>query len=188
MSIRKPAVVSLLLCLAAAGWLAADPAEPEAPPIMNEAEDLIAARERIGKELIIVVADSDRPVPERHEAATLLGQLQYPPAIDALIQHVDLVDPASEVSEVRIDLARPIPLALADYGNAATPQIVDAYLAERDQGRRHLLYFAIQRGNTADVALRYLRGGEPPDGDDNEARLKRQNMQELERRLEQLAR
>jgi hypothetical protein len=111
------------------------------------------------------------------------------PGIRVLIAHVDLVDPEHLRSEIRPDLSYPITLALADYGDAAIPQIVDAYLSERDQTRKGLLAYAIRygdrgrHGERVKVALRYLRGTEPPT---KEEWLKAQNMKSLEERLKHL--
>jgi hypothetical protein len=102
------------------------------------------------------------------------------PAIDLLVQHVNLTDPAYVSSEPRPDLQCPLMVALAAFGNAAVPQIVETFLAERNQQRQSMLFYAIRIGKTTDVALRYLRGTEPPDEKDW---LKKQNMEELEKKL-----
>jgi hypothetical protein len=147
---------------------------------MNEAEQLVLTQERIGKRLMAIVADPEKPVPERHEAARLLGKLQYLPAIAVLIRHVDLADPSYESSEERPDLQYPVTVAIAAYGSAAVPHIVDAFVAEREHLRQLLLFLSIRYGKTTDVALRYLRGLEPPDEKDW---LRKQNMEGLKKKL-----
>ena len=146
----------------------------------GEAESLVLARNRLGANLTSILRDSEQPVAERHEAARLLAKLQYMAVISDLIRHIDLVDPSYVSSEERPDLQFPVMMALAAYGNAAVPQIVDAFLAERNHQRQTLLFYAIRFGKTTDVALRYLRGTEPPDEKDW---LKKQNMEELEKKL-----
>lgn len=158
--------------------------EPGSEAIAKEAENLIRARKRVGEQLTITVDSSDLPIKNRQAAARLLGELQYIPALDDLIRNVDLVDPAHKSLEERPDLAYPVTTALAAFGNAAVPQIVDAYLAERNQQRQMLFAYAIRFGRTTDVALRYLRGTEPPRDDDW---LKKQNIEALKEQLEWLA-
>jgi hypothetical protein len=148
--------------------------------VMKEADDLVSTRNRIGANLTSILRDSEQPVAERHEAARLLGKLQYMPAVAVLVQHVELVDPTYVSSEVRPDLACPVMMALATYGNAAVPQVVDAFLAERNQQRQFLLFLAIRFGKTTDVAIRYLRGTEPAEERDW---LKKQNFDDLEKKL-----
>lgn len=166
------------------------PAQPDPADVRKEAEQCVASRERIGERLAAIVADGEEPVAKRHEAARWLGKLQYPPAIDVLIQRIDLVDPTHIESEPRPDLAYPLMMTLAGYGKAAVPQIVDAYLAERSQERQALLAYAIRfsdgrrHGENIAAAQRYLRGTEPPD---KENRLKTQNRAALEQKLKWLA-
>jgi hypothetical protein len=147
---------------------------------MKDAEELVLSRNRIGANLTSILRDSEQPVAARHDAARLLGKLQYAPAIKDLIKHVDLVDPSHKSLEERPDLAYPVMTAIAACENAAVPQIVDAFLAERNHQRQSLLFLATRFGKTTDVALRYLRGTDPPDEKDW---LKKQNIEQLEKKL-----
>jgi hypothetical protein len=164
--------------------------------VVKEAKKLIVTRERVGKELIAIVDDVNhsvdeliRSIMERLEAARLLGKLQYQPAIDVLIRHVDLADPTYVASESRLDRAYPITLALANYGPAAIPKVVDSCLLERNGARRFLLRLSIRladqgrNGENISIALRYVRGIEPPDEKDS---LRRQNLEEIEKGLKSL--
>lgn len=157
------------------------PTQRDAKSVMTEAQELALGRERIGKRLMAVVADPEQPVVERQEAARLLGKLQYAPAIEVLIRHVDLVDPLYFSSEPRPDLQYPLMMALAAYGNAAVPQIVDHVASERNQLRRSLFFLCIHyHGKTTDVALRYLRGMKLEIEMDP---MKTQNLESLEKNL-----
>src|SRR5262245_16559411 len=107
--------------------------EPPVPSLFTRTEKLITEREQLGDELIKVVENSDQPIKYRHQAMLLLGWMQYAPAIPILIEHIQLSDPDYVSSEPRPDLEYPAIQALADFGNSAVPQILEAAITTRDQ-------------------------------------------------------
>lgn len=161
------AILPILLCAAGMGFTANDEEgnyllqrKRDVEVTMKLAQELVQERALLGARLVGVVADKSQPYNERHRAGELLAKLHYLPAIDVLIQYVDLADPTYVSFETRWDLAFPLVGALAAFGDAAVPKIVDACAREENQERRILLAFAIQYGKTKAVAVRYIRGME----------------------------
>lgn len=90
-------------------------------------------------------------------AAKVLGQMQYLPAIPVLIKHIRLDDrTVTLISDSGDGFASQE--ALVEYGDAAVPQIVDAYL--NDTGRSLSLHFvsAMSSGRPREVASAYFLG------------------------------
>jgi hypothetical protein len=134
----------------------------ESEALLEDAEKLIRARDRLGAQLDVLLADESTSVYVRIRAAQLLGRLQYSRAISTLIRNADLYPP--EISEL---IAPPVAEALAEYGDAAVPQIVEACLDEdlflisggTKSGRSLFpLYHALRKGGTLQTARRYALG------------------------------
>ena len=115
--------------------LAQGKAKAPPPPEFAEAEAALKAVEAIGPKLVALLDDEKRPVAQRIEAATWLGRLRYAPAIPTLIQHIQLYDP-----EMPIDAGSDFPCqdALIDFGDAAVPSLVDAYMAVNERGEERV--------------------------------------------------
>lgn len=136
--------------------------------LFDDGDKVVQLRDELSAQLEAVLADETSPgsqgpsVEERYRAAELLGRLQYTPAIPTLIRHVDLLPVAfSEPPLPRVADA------LALYGDAAVPQIVDACLKEdlfviaggiRANRGLFPLYYAIRKGETFETARTYARG------------------------------
>jgi hypothetical protein len=134
----------------------------EAEALCAKAETLIRERDQLGVQLDAVLADEDSPLEVRIRAAQLLGRLQYSPAIPTLIRYAHLYP-----LFVRELIPPPVGGALADYGDAAVPQIVEAVLEENRslisggvQSGRSLLtfYLALRSGGTMETARTYALG------------------------------
>ncbi len=92
------------------------------------------------------------------EAANFLGILKYPPAIPILIKHVELVSIGIGYTEGDPDANHVVKRALGEYGNAAVPAVIEAYLDTADSNRRAFLQGAIESGRTHKFASTYLDG------------------------------
>jgi hypothetical protein len=134
-----------------------------------EAERLAAQRDELGAKLNALLDDADASIHARLRAATLLGELQYAPAIPTLIRHRDVTPRIADIP--------PVTFALGQYGDAAVPQIVETFLNEElfvspvgvSRGRHSFrLYGAIMVGNTFDTVLTYARGIAATEHDDAE--------------------
>jgi len=133
----------------------------------SDAEELSKEVKRLGARLIKIVADDKQPPESRVKAARLLGELKFAPAIPTLINNISLVDRSLDgISGSEGDPLVCL-IALQSFGNAAVPQIVDAYLDEPDpiknvsrneDIRRHLLLAAIGGGSTSRVATTHYLG------------------------------
>lgn len=122
------------------------------------ADRLIADRETIGSDLVAILADEQAQVLSRLQAADRLGKLQYLPAIPALVRYIDLTPRHFEVGPP------PAARALAIYGDAAMPALVQEYLKVgitytfTGFRRQHAILYAIGEGKTAETAQTYARG------------------------------
>lgn len=168
----------LVLSLSAIGW---GQKHSDASTQLANAAKVAAERVRLGEQLTTILADQNAPVKDRHEAARLLGELQYAPAIDLLIQQIELVDPVGIGTTSNPSGSYPLVLSLGAYGAGAIPQMVDAYLSERNSQIQTKIFWAIRGGKTTTVARRYLLGIEPPTEDDW---LRKQNIDQLRELLD----
>ena len=77
---------------------------------------------RVGGELMRILQDGQKPVPDRVRAARLLGKLQYVLAIPLLADQVELVDPEDENN---VPKRHPLPCAFAleNFGVCAALEI-----------------------------------------------------------------
>jgi len=114
----------------------------------------------LGPKLIEVLDNPNASITDRLKAATLLGRLKYPPGIPVLIKYAGLFDKFKITSDGPdyncID-------ALAEYGDAAVPAVVDAFLATSpdDQIPEHWLLSVVNDGKLGKVALPYCKGLAP---------------------------
>ena len=126
----------------------------------DDAERIVQQIEVLGPKLINVLEDPKMSVSDRFQAAQLLGKLKYPPGIKVLIKHIGLYDPfgyGSDGPEFKCITA------LAEYGDAAVPAVIEAYLrvSEDDQTQEHVLLSVIGTGKRGAVALPYCKGMAP---------------------------
>ena len=91
--------------------------------------------ESVGPKLIALLDDVKRPASQRLEASLWLGKLRYMHAIPTLIKHITLIDPNAIVSGDPPDSVQD---ALIDFGDAAVPSIVDAIMADNEEGQHRL--------------------------------------------------
>jgi len=125
-----------------------------------EAERLTAKRDELGKALLHVLLDVNQSRWSRGQAARALGKLRYRAAIPRLIEHIGLEDwPSSkwEKEPSPIEEGYPCIAALMDFGLEAVPQLLDAYLAERNELRRTLLGVPFTKVNAKVVRI-YAQG------------------------------
>ena len=89
-------------------------------------------------------------------AGKVLSRIRYYPAIPDLIRNIHIADvtvslyPGGEVRTVR--------RSLAEFGNAAIPDIIDAYLSTTNGTERRGFTLTIQTGKTESFAITYLTG------------------------------
>ncbi len=152
------------------------PAEPDrpSPPVDNHKPKTIEVRlseneilqltesltqhyDQIGKYWMNVLDDEDNDNASRVKATKALGQMKYNPAIPVLIKHIRLHDDSIlGYTESGIDF--PASQALGQYGNAAVPQIVNAYLDDKDRKLSYDYLGSIWAGRTMAFAKTYLLG------------------------------
>ena len=126
----------------------------------DDAERTVQQIAVLGPKLVKVVEDPKASFSDRFQAAQLLGKLKYQPGIGVLIRHIGLFD--------RFALTSDGPefkciAALTEYGDAAVPAVIDAYLvvSEDDQTQEHLLLSIVSTGKRGAVALPYCKGLAP---------------------------
>ncbi len=129
---------------------------------IEAANKLADERERLGKLLTNFFKDSKQPAEQRIATALLLGEMQYFPAISILVKNIHL-----QPSKTKKALPAPLSQALAHFGNAAVPAIVDECLKNPRiviskgllKGKSVAsLYQSIRAGKTIDVARTYAKG------------------------------
>lgn len=135
------------------------PAVATKPKQLECAESTIAKYyDKVGKLLTATLADEEIPIRERVRAAKRLGIMKYPPAISMLIRHNQLLDPDVHAISDDWTVGLPCLCALIEYGDAAVPQVIDAYLEEENRPDRSRLYSVISTQSTRRAALIYANG------------------------------
>lgn len=134
---------------------------------LSDAEELSKKAEELGNRLIKILADEKQLPGSRAKAARILSKLKFAPAIPVLVNNIRLSDPSVESIPGKEGNPLVCLLALQAFGNAAVPQIVDAYLDECDpienlsrneDIKRRLLLAAIGGGRTSRVAMTHYAG------------------------------
>ena len=158
---RRPwnlrAIASLtLLFVLSVSLLGQGKQPPAAIPEFVDAEGVVKARDAVGPQLVAILADEKRPDEDRVEAAIWLGKMQYTPAIPMLIKYIKLEKPALVV---RDGPEFPCQDALIDFGDAAVPSLVDAFMAVNEHGQDRLicLWMAIAH-KSRPAAWTYAKG------------------------------
>ena len=148
------------------GWvprsLLQNPGPPPKPlPEFVAAEKELKAIDELGPQLMKLLTDEKPPkdvwlypLENRHAAAIWLGKLRYQPAIPMLIKYIETEGPAYDDGPTY-----PCTDALAKYGDAAVPALVDAFLSDdgRSGGREHCIYSSIAESSQP-TARTYARG------------------------------
>lgn len=115
----------------------------------------------LGANLLQAFCDKDYKAALRLKAALALGRLRYLPAIPKLIDEISFTDPYNISSEPpKIEEEYPSIRALAYYGVAAVPNVVEAIAREKDGATRARLWFVIHLGKTSELAITYAKGME----------------------------
>lgn len=139
------------------------PKPDETPP--TEQEELILTttvqwilhHEKVGRFWMNMLDDKAKPSKDRAYAAKVLGRMRFRPAIPVLIANIEVVDESVPSFGDRSNLHIVI-RSLGQYGDAAVPDLVHAYLdttVNRD-GRDFLE--AIKAGKSEKFAITYLTG------------------------------
>ena len=163
MKIYKLWMFSLLLIVT---YFLSGEAQEKEIPLTTEEEQLEQAERMIaeyydkaGKRLTAILANEKLPIRQRVLAAKRLGIMKYPPAIPTLIRHNLLLDPDVQAISEDWSIAFPCVLALREYGDAAAPQVVEAYSrAEENSSDRIRLSMAIEGRSMRRTALIYAKG------------------------------
>ena len=113
----------------------------------------------VGPHLMQIVGDDRRPIKNRVQAAQLLGEIKYMPAIPILVDHIQLIEP--EVFRRHWDnpfaYVKPLVIALRRYGKDATPMLVDEWFERTNTSGRTEIGYVIFRKSTAAIARRRAR-------------------------------
>ena len=135
------------------------------PTPAEKAAKLRAEEEALGKKLISILNDSEKPTSERAQAAEALGELRYQPGIPALIKHIKLDDPRSKkvpTGEKRAQADSVCTRALRKYGLEVLGPILKQYVEETDERTLRLLEASlpntVRNGDSRLDALAYIRG------------------------------
>ena len=130
--------------------------------VINKAIKLSKEIDATGKRLINILSNKKIDVEKRIKAGLLLGELNYMPAIPALIKNINLTPVNTDEPAFP-----PLHMALAKYGEAAVPSIVreclknDSFVIGGGILRGHSilpLYMAILKGKTVKTARIYALG------------------------------
>ena len=131
---------------------------PTEEAILANTESLIKNYEDVGKYWMEILDDDSNSNSKRVYATKALGTMRYPPAIPVLIKHIRLFDKSIHIlSDNELD-AFASQLALAQFGKAAVPAIINAYLDDPDDHKRVALKNTIYSGKTQQVAMTYILG------------------------------
>lgn len=131
---------------------------PDVDARIAVARRLLGERETMERDLVDILSNEKWPAKQRLQAAHALGRLRSFPAVPVLIRLIDLKDPEGLISEASVGALYPCAAALAHFGLAAVPQVVDAYLQENSEVRVRLFVIAIRMGGIRDKAAVYVRG------------------------------
>lgn len=144
------------IILVTSGGSAQGPPKVAALPEFAEAEAVLKSLDEVCPKLLRIIVDEKRPKSVRAHAARWLGKLRYVPAIPALIQNVELIDPDGPAEDGPDFPCRD---ALQMFGDAAVPALVDAFMAVtgRGQDRENCLYMAITQKSRS-TARTYAQG------------------------------
>ncbi|MEX0704770.1 MAG: hypothetical protein WD069_21915 [Planctomycetales bacterium] len=156
------AVVALILLDVVIAPGSDDSRQPAAlDTLFEESENIVQQRELRCKQLLAILADPENSAGDRITAAKLLGQLKCEAAIPALLQHIELQRPFDA------ETSPPLAAVLAQFGDAAMPEIISACLEEDRfvinggalKGRSVLPYLhAIREGRMIESAHVYCVG------------------------------
>jgi len=128
------------------------------PSLLNaKSLDTEEARMRIGKELLHDFSKSDEDSKLQIQRAMALAYLKYVPAIPEMINKLELQDSSTLLNESAVDVVFPCVRALALYGDAAVPYVVEAYLIENSESRKGLLLNVIKIGGMKSKVQVYIR-------------------------------
>jgi len=125
-------------------------------PDVAAATELVKQVDDIGRKLERVLVDEKQPQNDRAQAAQLLGKLRYTPAIPSLLRFRNwalLEDPDPDTDEVKY----PCMDGLVQFGEAATPQMVSAWLEESNGSASIKFVLAFARAKTVKSALAIAR-------------------------------
>lgn len=161
MSLKTLFPLILLLFSATCGRCQQPGSDAAAQPpnaLLRDAVALLGEQQRIGNQLIALLDDPQQPIEVRLAAADLLGRMQYLPAVETLIRHIELPIPNYEGFRDNPTITRPLMGALGKFGDAAVPQIVDTYVKSRNTDARYLLIRSLKESQSAPTAIRYANG------------------------------
>lgn len=122
--------------------------------ILSQTVPLTLHYEKIGQYWSGVLDNESQPNRRRAYAASVLGQMNYAPAVPILIKHRRFQYAASynDLDEAWKEAV--VSIALRQYGNAAVPDIVDAHFAETEIDPNGIILGAIPRK----TAMTYIVG------------------------------
>lgn len=160
-SFKRTALICLVVWFGSFMNINAEPDQPVTiDKLLADSETLSVSVEKTGAQLLAILKDQTRPSKMRVRCALALGELKYQPAIPELIRQL-LLYPGNDNGEAIIFTEATLPpcvQALSKYGNAATSEIINAYMKEDDEYRRLLLSIVVAKAKAKDMAIAYAKG------------------------------
>jgi hypothetical protein len=130
--------------------------------IATDVRRIVKERETLGDRLLASLNDGKRDAHERALAATQLGELEYAPAIPALIKHLLLRDGKAVVRpEWDMTIGYPCAKALMKFGREITAPVIRRYVEEENELYRQTLSAVLVGGSRQgyrDDAILFARG------------------------------
>lgn len=139
----------VLALITASGVWAVQDAAPD--PAIKDAQKTSQVRLEQGIKLLALLENPKTSPVDRHDAATVLGDLQFLPAISALVREIDFLDPTRRA-------VHPCLGALIQMEHAGTVAAVEAYVVETKDARKRLFILVILYSKTKAAAKTYAQG------------------------------
>ena len=116
---------------------------PTEEAILANTESLIKNYEDVGRYWTGILDDESNSNSKRVYATKALGTMKYPPAVPVLIKQIRLFDESIIILSDNGPDAFASQIALIQFGKAAVPDVITAYLDEESQGRQSMLLDSI---------------------------------------------
>jgi hypothetical protein len=132
-----------------------------AKDLLAQAKDISAKRKTVCQKLLKMFQDKKSERADRLEAARLLAEMRYEPALASMLKNIDLQTAKELIGEADIRKLHPILAFLEEFGYASVPTIVSGYLScdtKNEEKRASLMKATLAGKVLRDHALVYIDG------------------------------
>ncbi|MBX3321286.1 MAG: hypothetical protein KF688_14945 [Pirellulales bacterium] len=126
--------------------------------LLTNARELALQRNEMCGVLIAQLRDVNLSAPARIRCAEALASLNCNEAIAVLIEFIELTDPSAVRPERSIENVYPCIPILAQYGDAAMPQLVKAWVATGDSRKRTMILMSLRHSTICSNAVAFAKG------------------------------